>query len=118
MAIIGLVLCTDATKVVLCPSPVFRVMSMTTRPSSIRGASLGTLPLEVGARVLSGVAKKSAKTAIGDAVQQQIRPYKSSWGTKIAAKAAYDFSGMAGRVDASARDANLLYVTKRDQAWG
>jgi len=65
-----LVLCADATKkVVLCPSPAFGLMSMTTRPSSIRGASLSTLLLEVGAGALSGAAKASAKTIIGNAVQ-------------------------------------------------
>lgn len=36
---------------VLCSSPVFRVASTSTDPSVIRGASLTTLPLEVGAFV-------------------------------------------------------------------
>jgi hypothetical protein len=89
-----LVLCADATKkVVLCPSPVFGLMSMTTRPSSIRGASLSTLLLEVGARALSG-----------------------------AAKAAWDFSGAAGRAAGKAerelRGADLVYELKRDEVFG
>lgn len=120
-----LVLCAGPKKKVLCPSPVFRVLSTSTRPASIRGASLSTLPLEIGAKVLSSSAKASAKTGIGNAVapivaavQQQIRPYKPSWGMETAARAAYDFSGVAKRVDSNVKDANLLYDQKRSETFG
>lgn len=119
-----LVLCTGVKKKVLCPSPVFRVLSTSTRPSSIKGASLSTLPLEIGAKVLSSTIKSSAKTSIGNAVipitaavQQQIQPYKPSWSTETVARAAYDLSGMAKRVNSNVREANQLYDQKRNDAF-
>ena len=119
------VLCTGTKKKVLCPSPVFRVLSTSTRPGSIKGASLSTLPLEIGAKVLSSTAKASAKTVMGNAVapitaavQQQIQPYKPSWGTETAARAAYEFSGLAGKVNSNIRSANQLYDQKRNEVFG
>src|SRR5450432_622182 len=41
-----LLLCSGASKKVLRPSPVFRLLSSSTSPGSIRGAGLSTLPLE------------------------------------------------------------------------
>jgi hypothetical protein len=120
------VLCAGATKrEVLCSSPVFRVLSVSTRPGSIRGASLGTLPLEVGARVLGSSARAAVKASVGNAVapvaaavQQRVRPYKPSWTTEMAARAAYDLSGMSKRVDSDVQDAGVLYDQKRNEAFG
>jgi len=120
-----LVLCAGEKKKVLCPSPVFRVLSTSMRPASIRGASLSTLPLEIGAKVLSSTARASAKTGIGNAVapiaaavQQQIQPYKPSWATQTAARAAYNLSGLAKRVDSNVQVANQMYDQKRSEELG
>jgi hypothetical protein len=120
-----LVLCAGEKKKVLCPSPVFRLLSTSTKPASIRGASLSTLPLEIGVKVLSSTARASAKTGIGNtvapiaaAVQQQIQPYKPSWATQTAARAVYDLSGLAKRVDSNVQDANQMYDQKRSEALG
>ncbi|GFF31972.1 hypothetical protein IFM46972_03393 [Aspergillus udagawae] len=86
------VLCQGPKKKVLCTSPVFRILSTSLSPSSIRGASLATLPLEVGAMVLGLYAQTAAQTAINPAtslVQSTIQPFKPSWVTQTAAETAY-----------------------------
>ncbi|KAL2753011.1 hypothetical protein ACRALDRAFT_2141412 [Sodiomyces alcalophilus JCM 7366] len=63
-------------KIVLCPSPVFRVASTSSDASVFRGAGLRTMPIEIGVKVGStvaanvinryiGVAKAGLKTKIG-----------------------------------------------------
>ncbi|KAK4114399.1 hypothetical protein N656DRAFT_828141 [Canariomyces notabilis] len=47
---------------VLCSSPIFRVASVSTDSSKFRGASLTTLPLEVGVFVASKVATTAVET--------------------------------------------------------
>jgi hypothetical protein len=46
---------------VLCPSPVFRVASTSTDASIVRGASLSTMPLEIGVKVASTIGTTMAK---------------------------------------------------------
>ncbi|KMK55827.1 LipA and NB-ARC domain-containing protein [Aspergillus fumigatus Z5] len=93
------VLCQGPKKKVLCTSPVFRILSTSLEPSSIRGASLATLPLEVGAMVLGLYAQTAAQTVINPAtslVQSTIQPLKPSWVTQTAAETAYGI-GMSMR---------------------
>ncbi|KAJ5807698.1 Monooxygenase FAD-binding [Penicillium robsamsonii] len=103
-----LVLCQGLKKKVLGNSPVFRVLSTSTAPSSIRGASLSTLPLEVGAMVLSLYAHTAARTVAGPAavaIQSKAAPFQAkaaalrpSWVTKTVAQKAYATSGIENRV--------------------
>ncbi|PKX90413.1 uncharacterized protein P174DRAFT_395987 [Aspergillus novofumigatus IBT 16806] len=93
------VLCQGPKKKVLCTSPVFRILSTSLEPSSIRGASLATLPLEVGAMVLGLYAQTAAQTVINPAtslVQSKIQPLRPSWVTQTAAETAYGI-GMSMR---------------------
>ena len=62
-------------KKVLCGSPVFRVASTSTDVSVVRGASLRTMPLELGVKVASAVGRQMAMSYAGTAtgaVQGQI----------------------------------------------
>ncbi|KUM57818.1 hypothetical protein ACN42_g9356 [Penicillium freii] len=103
-----LVLCQGLKKKVLGNSPVFRVLSTSTAPSSIRGASLSTLPLEVGAMIVSLYAQTAARTAAGPAamaIQAKAAPFQAkaaairpSWVTKSAVQKAYTTSGIENRV--------------------
>lgn len=51
------VLCRGEHSTTLCTSPAFRLMSASTNPSSLRGASLTSLPFEIGVLVASNTAK-------------------------------------------------------------
>jgi hypothetical protein len=96
-----LVLCQGPKEKVLGNSPVFRVLSTSTSPSSIRGASLSTLPLEVGALVLSLYAQTAARTVASPAavaIQAKVDPFRPSWVTKAAAQKVYTKSGVQDRV--------------------
>ncbi|KAJ5313099.1 hypothetical protein PENANT_c018G09093 [Penicillium antarcticum] len=100
-----LVLCQGPKKKVLGNSPVFRVLSTSTSPSSIRGASLSTLPLEVGALVVSLYAQTAVRTiaspaavAVQSKVQAKVDPFRPSWVNKTAAKKVYVSSGAQDRV--------------------
>lgn len=106
------VLCEGDRKKVLCPSPVFRILSTSTDPSSIRGASLSTLPLEIGAMIFSSTALNAATNMISpvtDTVQNAISPYTPGFWTQEGAAVAYDATGMADKVDATLEDANSRY---------
>ncbi|RFU34698.1 hypothetical protein B7463_g1613, partial [Scytalidium lignicola] len=99
-----LVLCTGEKKKVLCRSPVFRVISTSRDPSSVRGASLSTLPLELGAMAFSTYAQSTVGTVLSpvtEAVQNQVDRYMPSWWKVQAATTAYDVSGAADRVDST-----------------
>jgi hypothetical protein len=89
-----------AGRKVLCPSPVFRYASSSLDPSVLRGASLRTMPLELGIRVGSLVANKAANAAAAGAlqpavstVQNAVQPY---WSAQWAATTAYNSSGGRG----------------------
>ncbi|TFA98053.1 Riboflavin kinase [Trichoderma ghanense] len=62
-----LVLCggSEAGKKVLCGSPVFRVASTSADVSVVRGASLSTMPLEMGVKVASTIGQAMANKYIG-----------------------------------------------------
>lgn len=96
-----LVLCQGQKKKVLGNSPVFRVLSTSTNPHSLRGASLSTLPLEVGAMVLSLYAQTAARTMASPAaaaVAAKVEPFRPSWLTQTAVQKAYSASGIQDRV--------------------
>ncbi|KZL64224.1 and nb-arc domain protein [Colletotrichum incanum] len=83
---------------VLCPSPVFRVASTSTDASVVRGASLATMPLEIGIKAGSVVATTVVNRYIGPAaavVQSRAKNIsKAKFVTKHAAHIAYAKSGI------------------------
>lgn len=96
-----LVLCQDAKKKVLCHSPVFRVLSTSADPSSIRGASLSTLPLELGAMALSTYAQTVAQAFLSPAtskVQNKLQSYQPSAVKQTAGQTAFSLAGLGDRV--------------------
>ncbi|KAJ6084655.1 hypothetical protein N7486_011455 [Penicillium sp. IBT 16267x] len=96
-----LVLCQGLKKKVIGNSPVFRVLSTSTSPSSLRGASLSTLPLEVGAMVVGLYARTAAQTMVSpaaSAIKSTVDPFRPSWLTQTAAQTAYSASGVQDRV--------------------
>jgi hypothetical protein len=108
------VLCAgEGNKSVLCPSPVFRVASTSTSSSSIRGASLATLPMEIGIKVLSSAAVTAAGNAISpvtSAIHSQVRQYQPGLVVREAASTAYGGSGIQNKID----NANQQYAQTRD----
>jgi hypothetical protein len=114
-----IVMCTDEKKKVLCTSPVFRFLSTSTSPSSLRGASLSTLPLELGAMVLTTYASKTVGTMISpvtSAVQGSIQSYMPSFWTQEVATIAYGMSSVEDKVDSTFETANSRYDETREQA--
>ncbi|KAJ5290785.1 hypothetical protein N7478_000036 [Penicillium angulare] len=96
-----IVLCQGLKKKVLGNSPVFRVLSTSASPSSLRGASLSTLPLELGAMIASLYAQTAAKAVISpasSAVKSKVNPYRPAWLTQTAAQTAYSASGAQSKV--------------------
>ncbi|KAF7714019.1 Uncharacterized protein PECH_000533 [Penicillium ucsense] len=96
-----LVICQGAKKKVLGYSPVFRVISTSANPHSMRGASLSTMPLEVGAMVVSLYARSAAKTVMTPAttvVQSKVTQYRPAWVKETAVRKAYQVSGLQNRV--------------------
>ncbi|KAF5865122.1 hypothetical protein ETB97_005363 [Aspergillus alliaceus] len=89
-------------KKVLCSSPVFRVLSTSLDPSSLRGASLSTMPLEVGAMVLGMYAQTAARAAVNPVtakVSNKLAGYKPSAVKQTAVKTVYSASGMEESVN-------------------
>lgn len=112
-----ILLCSGQKKKVLCPSPIFCLLSASTSPGSIRGASPCTLPLEIGPKILASTAKFSIGNAISpvtSTLQQQVKSYEPPWTTRRAANIAYDVSGLENRVDSNIAEADLLCDQKRD----
>lgn len=115
------VLCTAEGKKVLCGSPIFRLASSSTDGSSIRGASLMTMPLEVGIKIASVVANntvaatlspvaETAKTFVSNKVTQVYQP---SAVLQQAVTTAYDSSGIQDRID----NVNEQYDRTRDTSF-
>lgn len=101
-----IVLCSG--RKVLCPSPMFRYASSSLNPSHFRGASLATLPLELGIKIGVIAAKSSANIATYGMLQPAITTYQNTAQpvmkkvnplglTHYAAQAAYEHE--AGRMD-------------------
>ncbi|RYP10729.1 hypothetical protein DL764_000519 [Monosporascus ibericus] len=55
----------DGSKKLLCPSPVFRVASTSSDVSVLRGASVATMPIEMGLKVASAVGERYVNRFIG-----------------------------------------------------
>ncbi|PWY77006.1 hypothetical protein BO70DRAFT_317882 [Aspergillus heteromorphus CBS 117.55] len=88
-------------KKVLCYSPVFRVLSTSYSPSSVRGASLATMPLEVGALVLGMYAQTAAEAVVAPvtaAVKGRVKAVQPSWVKETAVQTVYEVSGAGGMV--------------------
>jgi hypothetical protein len=112
-----LVLCLGDRKKVLCPSPVFRVLSTSASPHSIKGASLSTLPLELGAMALGTYARNTVGNIVSpvtSAVQSQVRGYMPSWAAREAASVTYNVSGASRKVNSTVGDAEGQYDQVRD----
>ncbi|KAI0879168.1 hypothetical protein GGS24DRAFT_439793 [Hypoxylon argillaceum] len=63
-----IVMCTgESSKKSLCPSPTFRLASTSSDVSILRGASLATLPLEVGLKAASIVGNQYVQRVVGPA---------------------------------------------------
>jgi hypothetical protein len=115
-----LVLCLGEKKKVLCQSPVFRVLSTSASPSSLRGASLSTLPLEIGAMALGTYTRNAVGTVVSpitSVLQNQVQQYMPSWWVRQAATASYDVSGAADKVNTTIGDANGRYDQVRDDSF-
>ncbi|MCJ1474623.1 hypothetical protein MMC13_003283 [Lambiella insularis] len=89
---------------VLCPSPVFRVASVSTASSSIKGASLTTLPVEIGVKLASRAAMTAAGTAVApvaSAVQSRVGQYMPNPLIKEAGTALCDKSALPSKLGAA-----------------
>ncbi|RDL36399.1 uncharacterized protein BP5553_05751 [Venustampulla echinocandica] len=109
-----LVLCVGDKEKVLCTSPVFRLLSVSSNPSCVKGASLSTLPLELGALALSTYTRKVATTMatpVGAVVKNRVEKYLPRWWARGTAAAT---SSMGGRVGLFVEDANSQYSRQRE----
>ena len=112
-----IVLCLE--KKVLCPSPVFRYMSASTDPSRIRGASLKTLPLELGIKIGAFAAMNTANRVaapLTSTVQSVVQPYQLGGLTQTAATEAYNVSRASKKVNQTLETAGQHYDEKRTLA--
>ena len=111
-----IVLCADEGKKILCPSPVFRVASLSTSSSSIRGASLLTLPIEIGVKALSSTAVTAAGNFVApvtSAIQNQVNQYMPSSLTQQAGTTLYGATGVQDKIDGL----NDRYETARSDTY-
>ncbi|KAG8415713.1 hypothetical protein J3458_009536 [Metarhizium acridum] len=98
----NLVVCggSKAAAKVLCKCPVFRVASMSQDAAVVRGASLSTLPLEIGLKVASAVGTLVAKKYIGVAgvvAERSAGKYMAKQSVKKAATVAVEsYQGLGG----------------------
>ncbi|KIV87192.1 hypothetical protein PV11_02754 [Exophiala sideris] len=114
------VLCTAEGKNVLCGSPIFRLASSTTSFSSMRGASLSTMPLEVGVKIGQIVARNAvsatltplASNARSAVTGQLTQIYKPSFAVQEAAN--YAYISEASRVQGRLENLNQQYDQARD----
>ncbi|KAF7872603.1 hypothetical protein EAF04_003521 [Stromatinia cepivora] len=107
-----LVLCSDDKKKVLCPSPVFRILSASTSPSSVRGASLSTLPLELGAMAMAAYANNTIGRMISpatSAAEKVVQPFMPSVAKKEATMALYGKGGAGDMVRSTVVNGNIRY---------
>ncbi|KAI5926526.1 hypothetical protein F4810DRAFT_542039 [Camillea tinctor] len=97
-----IVMCTgEGSKKTLCPSPVFRIASMSSDVSVLRGASLTTMPLEIGLKVASTVGTQVVQRYVGPAqaiVQNGIKRLQPGFLAKETEKVALAKSGLKGQL--------------------
>lgn len=97
-----MVLCQGIKKKVLCNSPVFRVLSTSAKPNCIRGASMSTLPLEMGVMMLGSFARsvvEAVASPVTSAIENSIQPYQPSAVKETAARAAVSISNVEDQVE-------------------
>jgi hypothetical protein len=88
-------------KKIMLTSPTFRLLSTSMSPSSVRGASLSTLPLELGALAFATYARTTVGNKIApvtSAVKGQISSYMPS-NVSTVAGAAYNYTGASSKLD-------------------
>ncbi len=115
-----LVLCLGDKKKVLCPSPVFRVLSTSISPHSIKGASLSTLPLELGAMALGTYAKNTVGNLVSpltSAMQSQVQSYMPSSSTREAVAVVYDITGASKKVKSTVGNVDGRYGQVREGSY-
>ncbi|KAL7626519.1 hypothetical protein AAE478_003291 [Parahypoxylon ruwenzoriense] len=106
-----IVMCTgEGSKKTLCPSPVFRVASTSSDVSVLRGASLSTMPIELGLKVASIVGQNTVDRFIGPArdviqgqvekLQGMVEQFQPGFITQEAGMLALEKSGLQERVGA------------------
>lgn len=101
-----LVVCSgEGGKKTLCGSPVFRIASTSTDAAIVRGASLSTMPLELGVKVATTVGHRVARTYAGVAgavVENRAKKFAHTEVIKKAGQSAfqkYHTSGVGAMVD-------------------
>ncbi|KAJ9137123.1 Riboflavin kinase (NB-ARC domain protein) [Pleurostoma richardsiae] len=90
---------TQTKRKVLCTSPIFRIASTSTDSSVLRGASLKTMPLELGVKIASAIGTDTVSTFISpvtDAVQGQVEKYQTAVDVGTYA---YGETGLQDKVD-------------------
>ena len=110
------VLCAGAGKKVLCPSPVFRVISLSTSSSSIRGASLLTLPIELGVKALTNTVMTAGANVVApvtSVIQNQVSQYMPNSIVQGVGTTLYDMSGAQDKID----NLNDQYEAARSAAY-
>lgn len=115
-----LVLCLGEKKKVLCTSPSFRVLSTSASPHSIRGASLLTMPLELGAMAIGVYAKNTAGRVVGPAAmiaQNRVQKYMPSGVTKTIASTAYSHSQISDKVLSTFGDTAARSMRRREESY-
>lgn len=116
----SVVLCTGDKKKNLCTSPTFRLLSTSASMHCVKGASLSTLPLELGAMAVNVYATSKISAVAGPVakiVQSRVTKYMPSAITREAfekaSTKAYDLSGgkekVHEKVHALVEKGNNLY---------
>ncbi|KAI0882006.1 uncharacterized protein GGS22DRAFT_53492 [Annulohypoxylon maeteangense] len=83
----------EGAKKTLCPSPIFRVASTSSDVSVLRGASLTTIPLEIGLKVASVVGTSTVDKFVSparDAIQSRLQQYAPGFVAQEAGTVAYE----------------------------
>lgn len=97
-----IVLTTADSRSVLCPSPVFRVASTSMSASSVKGASLSTLPIELAVKIAQFAGRTVATNAVAPTlgvVKEQVMGVIPGSQNLTYAQTAYDLSGVQDTVD-------------------
>ncbi|RWA05628.1 hypothetical protein EKO27_g9478 [Xylaria grammica] len=119
-----IVMCTgQSSKKLLCPSPTFRLASTSSDVSVLRGASLATLPLEIGLKAASVIGNQYVQRVVGPAetvIQNKIKYMQPGFVKQHSEKLALariamteQFASFEGNFDA-ARD--VTYGSFHDEA--
>ncbi|KIW39201.1 uncharacterized protein PV06_08996 [Exophiala oligosperma] len=115
------VLCTAEGKKVLCGSPIFRLASSSTEFSTLRGASIKTMPLEmgikigqmIGSNIMSATLTPLADQAKSTVTNQVSQIYKPGFAAQEAATLAYDSSGVSDKIE----NVNQQYDSARENSY-